>query len=353
VLIRLEGWKYIFESIWPNQKKKIDVVVGNLKSHAHLMREEVTLVDIKEAQVARIRALAHFTETHEFQETQKFQGFKARINPPLYEERLDWLCNRSHIDGTKWLLRDQTFTHWLEISKRDSIWLWLQGIPGAGKTFLAAAAIKHGKKNHRTIFVFASHANQNGLTALSVIQSLIFQAVIDDKNLQTVLVESNERDLKSNTLYASDLLKSLVVSAGPTYIVIDGLDEIEENERQILLQKLETIVKDCNELKILICSRTEDDITKALGQKAKSIRVDQKNLGSIQGYINTRSQEWMDNCNFDFETESEVRSLLSPLSAHAKGMQRGPRPCSCDKYVELTLPLLKACFFMHASFWIT
>jgi NACHT domain len=309
----------MFEAIWPNQKKKIEVVVSNLQKHAHLMRDEVTILDIKEAQEARVRALAHITETQDFQETQKFQGLKARINPPLYDEPLDWLLNRSQIDGAKWLLRDQIFTHWLDISKRDTTWLWLQGIPGAGKTFLAAAAINHAKKNHRTLFVFVSHTNYKNLMALSVIQSLIFQAVVDNKNLETVLVESSERDLKSNTSHASDLLKSLLLSGGPTYIVVDGLDEIEESERQILLQKLETVVKDCDELKILICSRAEEDITKALGKKAKSIRVDQRNLGSIQGYINTRSKEWMDNCNFDIETESEVLRLLSPLSAHAKG----------------------------------
>jgi hypothetical protein len=283
------------------------------------MRDEVTLLDVKEAQEARVLALAHFTETHEFQDAQKFQGLKARISPPLYDERLDWLSNRSHPDGAKWLLRDQTFIHWLDVSKRDITWLWLQGIPGSGKTYLAAAAISHAKKNHQTIFVFASHTNQKSLTALSILQSLIFQGVVDNKNLQTVLVESSERDLKSHTSHASDLLKSLLASAGPIYIVIDGFDEIEESERQILLQKLDTVVKDCNELKILICSRVEDNITQALGKMAKSIRVDQRNSGSIQGYINTRSQEWMDNCNFDVGTESEVIRLLSPLSERAKG----------------------------------
>jgi nucleoside-triphosphatase THEP1 len=309
----------MFEAVWPNRKKKIDVVVSNLEKHGHLMRDEVTLLDIKEAQEARVLALANFTEIHEFQDTQKFQGLKARISPPLHDERLDWLRNRSHTDGAKWLLRDQTFAHWLEVSKRDITWLWLQGIPGSGKTYLAAAAINHAKKNYQTIFIFASHTNQKTLTALSVIQSLIFQAVVDKKDLQTVLVESSERDLNSNTSYASDLLKSLLVSAGPTYIVIDGLDEMEESEQQILLQKLETVVKDCNELKILICSRVEDNITQSLAKKARFIRVDRRNLGSIQGYINTRSQEWMDNCNFDVGTKSEVIRLLSSLSACAKG----------------------------------
>jgi hypothetical protein len=234
------------------------------------------------------------------------------------------------------LLRDQMFTQWLDVSKRENVWLWLQGIPGSGKTFLAAAAIDHAKKSHRTIFVFASDSNRQSLTALSVIQSLIFQIVVNNKDLQTVLVESSEQDLKSNTSNASDLLKSLLLSAGQTYIVIDGLDEIEESERQILLQKLEIVVKDCNELKILIFSRAEDDIAKALGKNTKSIRVDQKNMGSIQSYIDSRSQEWMSRCNFDVGIESEVLSLLSPLSERSKGRYGGIRLRGPDKYAELT-----------------
>lgn len=309
----------MFEAMWPSHKKKIDVVVSNLEKDTNLMRAEVTFLDIREAQEARVQALAHFAETHEFQETQKFQGLKSRISPLPYDERLDWLNNRSHPDGAKWLLRDQIFNHWLDVSKRDSIWLWLQGIPGSGKTFLAAAAINYAKKKNRTIFVFASQTSQKSLTALSVLQSLIFQAVFKNNDLQTVLVESDERELKGNTSYASDMLKAALESAGPTYMIIDGLDEIEESERQILLQKLELISKDCNELKILFCSRPEDDITKALGEKAKSIRVDQRNSGSIQGYINTRSKEWIGNCSFDVDTESEILRLLSPLSAHANG----------------------------------
>jgi Cdc6-like AAA superfamily ATPase len=237
----------------------------------------------------------------------------------LYDERLDWLRNRSFAGGAKWLLRDPGFQKWLDNSNRDTVWLWLQGIPGSGKTFLAAAAIEASKKLHRTLFVFASYANQNSITALAVIQSLIFQVAIEDKDFQAALVESNERELSGNTAYALELLKTQLNSDASVVIAIDGLDEIETYERQILLQRLEELSEACSKLKILICSRAEDDISKALDKKATTIRVDQKNSGSIQGYINKRSQEWIEDRGLDTGAISEVLGLLSPLSAKANG----------------------------------
>ncbi|KAL1897946.1 hypothetical protein Sste5346_003798 [Sporothrix stenoceras] len=51
---------------------------------------------------------------------------------------------------------------------------------------------------------------------------------------------------------------------GPTYIVMDGLDEMDEDERQILLWQLGDLAKHCEDLRLLISSRAEDDISRAL-----------------------------------------------------------------------------------------
>lgn len=290
VLRILTGWERAIEAAWPRVTKKIEVITKNIEENAQRMTTEVTFLDIEEAHKARIRALEHFEATHTFQETQKFLGLRARIGPALCDGRLDSLRNMPYLEEAEWLTSDQAFIKWLDLSKRDFVWLWMEGKPGAGKTFIAAAAIDHAKQIHPTLFIFANQMNEERLTALSCIQSLIFQAAMDDESLQAALVESNERDLRSDTSQTSDLLKSLLKSAGPTYIVIDGLDEIPENERRTLMAKLDNIVKECKELKILICSQREDDIAKALENKAECIKVDQRNFGSIERYIKKRSR---------------------------------------------------------------
>jgi hypothetical protein len=92
--------------------------------------------------------------------------------------------------------------------QNDGCIVWFHGIPGAGKTFLSAMAIDYTKKlKHRTLFSFVSHLNKASLTALSVIQSLIFQAADDDNDFQVLLVESKERELQGNLRHATELLQ--------------------------------------------------------------------------------------------------------------------------------------------------
>lgn len=188
----------------------------------------------------------------------------------------------------------------------------------AGKTFLAAAAIEEAKARHRTLFVFASYVYRGSTTARSILQSLLFQLAFDAKDVQSVLVQSNERDLLGSTKYVSGLLKKLLNGVGPTYIVLDGLDEMDAIECRILLQEL-TNLGDCPETKILVSSRPEDDISKILETKTTGIRVDQRNSGSIQSYVNQRIRDWMHNGDFDQEAREQIQQLLAPLGANAKG----------------------------------
>ncbi len=312
----------MFDVIWPKYRLEVDAVVENLEKHADLLRTEATVLDIQKAREARVQATAHFASTRTFQERQKFFGLKSRLSPELYDEKLGWFRNRSVADCARWLFRDNDFSEWLDPSKMTVPWFWLQGIPGAGKTYLSAAVIDHTRKQHRTLFAFVSHLNKASLTALSVMQSLIFQAADDDDDFQSLLVESKERELQGNIGHAAELLSTFLKTAtGPTYVIVDGLDEMDVCERQIFLQLLDKLSKECENLRLLISSRADDDISRTLNEKIspKSVRVNNRNYGSIQNYINHRSREWMARYQFDSNTKSEMMRLLSPLSTNARG----------------------------------
>ncbi|KAH7253331.1 hypothetical protein B0J15DRAFT_447743 [Fusarium solani] len=316
---RKTRWKKFFDVIWPGHQQKLDVVISNFQKHSNLLRNEVTVRDIKEAREARLRSSEHFSKTEAFQELQKYLGLKSRVSPSMYDNRLDWLRNRRTSGCATWLFQDEKFCEWLDASKSTLVWLWLQGIPGAGKTYLTAAAIEHTKEQHRALFAFATHANHNSVSAFSILQSLMFQAAEDDKDFQTVLVESQERELGGNTGYVVGLLKTFLGTSGTTYIIIDGLDEMEECERQILLHRLTEISNECKDLRLLISSRSEDDISRRLEEKATTIRVDDRNSGSIQIYVDRRCQDWMASRYFNPATKKELLQFISPLSAKANG----------------------------------
>jgi hypothetical protein len=148
---------------------------------------------------------------------------------------------------------------------------------------------------------------------------LIFQLTSDDDDLQAIVCQSTSKELKRELKRAVELLTTLLTLAGPVFIVIDGFDEIDEIERARLLTRLLELSNCCDETKVLISSRIEDDIHAILSDKVVKIRIDDRNAGSIQAFVTRRVQEWFISRDFLPEARNEIQGLLAPLSSKANG----------------------------------
>jgi hypothetical protein len=107
-----------------------------------------------------------------------------------------------------------------------------------GKTYLSSTVVDHALSEGRTLFAFLSYKFSSSISALSIIHSLIFQLTSDDDDLQAILCQSASKELRRELKRAVELLTTLLTTAGPVFIVIDGIDEIDEIERRRLLQHL-------------------------------------------------------------------------------------------------------------------
>lgn len=149
---------------------------------------------------------------------------------------------------------------------------------------------------------------------------MIFQLASDDDNLEAVLCQSSRENLKSNISVATDLLVKLLNCAGPVYIVIDGVDEIDEIERGRLIKQLLDLSKNCDDIKILVSSRPEADITAIMNSKAITIHVDDRNAGSIQAFVTRHIHKWFLDRDFLPEAQAEIKGLLAPLASNSEGI---------------------------------
>jgi len=188
-----------------------------------------------------------------------------------------------------------------------------------GKTYLSSTVVDHALSKGRTLFAFLSYKFSSSISALSIIHSLIFQLTSGDDDLQAILCQSASKELRRELKRAVELLTTLLTTAGPVFIVIDGIDEIDEIERRRLLRHLLELSNDCNDVKVLVCSRIEDDIDTILNGKAVKIRIDDRNAGSIQAFVGRQVQEWFLSRDFLSEARTEIRGLLAPLSSKANG----------------------------------
>lgn len=316
----LGRWRYFFEAMWPIQKDRIKVVMSHVERHTALMRNEVRLEHIREEHDARLRALEHFERTERSNRQQEYNIIKTDVSPTFYDDKLYQIRNQICRGTGKWLLQDDVFLKWLDVANCSTDLLWLHGIPGAGKTFLAGIVIDKAMSSHRTIFAFLSYDHSAKATALSVLHSLMLQLASEDDQLQTVLCQSTRDNLKNKLDVAAQLLQTLLSCAGPACIVIDGIDEIHGSEQQILLSRLVDLSNACQETRILVSSRAEPAIEKVLEPVSSKIRVDTRNAGSIQAYINTWFGEWISTHDFLPNDKASIMGLLAPLSAKAKGM---------------------------------
>lgn len=178
-------------------------------------------------------------------------------------------------------------------------------------------------RNHGiTLFAFLTNALKSTASALSILHSLIFQLTYEHDDLQEVLCQSSRESLKWNIKIATDLLKKLLASAGPVYIIIDGMDEIDDLERDKLLAQLLSLGEVCRRTNVLVSSRPEADITAILEEKASKMSVDHRNSGSIQAFVTSSMRSWFIERDFLPEAQADIERLLAPLASNSKGTSR-------------------------------
>ena len=174
------------------------------------------------------------------------------------------------------------------------------------------------------LFAFLSFQQRETTTVVSVIHSLIFQLLYKNQHLRPALIKAYENDytdLQSYVEYNQQLLTDLLQCVEAPYIVIDGLDEIAEKERQFLLKGLLQVSNQCPELKVLISSREEKDISTSLHLKALSLQIRQKNAEDIQKYFDYRVKEWLDSLDIDDDTYLSLENLVQSIPGKAEGQE--------------------------------
>lgn len=309
-----------------------------------LMNVEVTLASVSEASIARRLALEEYEKAHKYQQRQEFDTMMNTINPHLYDQELEHFSRNCTAQAGNWLSTQNQYLSWMDVRNEDAKLLWIEGIPGAGrfssfqssellandfpkgKTYLSSTVIHHLQTRKDPLaFVFLSYRSPENASALKVFHSIIFQLVLDHMHLQPILPSAHKpemRQLKSSTRYAKELFKKLLIGLPTTYIVADGLDEVSESERALLLQLLLELTEEQDNLKLLIGSRAEDDISQRLGSQVQLIRVHENNGKDIAAYVDERAATWLKTRWTEPRLAKKIRQLMKPIATYARGQSK-------------------------------
>ncbi|OTB06435.1 hypothetical protein M426DRAFT_9573 [Hypoxylon sp. CI-4A] len=314
------------ESLWPNIRSSIGKVQENIEQHKTIMTMNVTLEDIVQAHQARKRALEEYERAQEFRDNQIYGLIRNELDPYDHDAKLNIILDESSVKSGKWLENEPDFLRWRNSTNRTVRRLWLHGIPGSGKTFLVASLIKRMQDSgQRVLLAFLSHDRQPDGVIVKIFQSLLFQIIDEDPTLWHILHEafqSNRRKIRSDSNFIMGLLCKALDGLGPCFIIIDGLDELDEISWNNLLLNVLKINERCKETKLLISSREERNISLHFGSKATPLRVDYKNSEDICSFVELEGEDLLSEMRHygaDERTCLKAKDGLKAITEKAEG----------------------------------
>lgn len=201
---------------------------------------------------------------------------------------------KSRQEGTgKWFLAAPEWSQWLDEAKAT---LFCPGIPGAGKTMIAAIAIDRllelaQNKSHGVVYVYCDYLVQKEQDASSMLRAIVKQLVQGRYSARQSIEKLHERDAHKGTNTSPDeiysALRDVVERYSYVHIVVDALDECHGAAHHQLLTKLDGLQAEYD-LRLMATSRfipeIEDKFRGALRLEVQASEQDVRRFVASQIY---------------------------------------------------------------------
>ncbi|KAK7414038.1 hypothetical protein QQX98_007070 [Neonectria punicea] len=223
-----------------------------------------------------------------------------------------------------WILRCEEWINWVSLRTRC---VWIYGIPGAGKTVLAAYLIEQVRLACESVrgpgsdyvYYYCYHGHSQD-EAAPLLRWLIGQLCRRSQTVPEQAYKIHQLNQQPDLQGLLEILAAVLQSSGSVFVVIDALDESQP--RSNLLKVIEDLVLDerFRKVHLLVTSRQELDIERTMSKISHSISMSNPLVeNDIKLYVRSqvlaepRFQCWPP----DLKDEVEVS-----LANGAKGMFR-------------------------------
>ncbi|KAI9040280.1 ankyrin [Aspergillus affinis] len=226
----------------------------------------------------------------------------------------------SHATGTgEWILETDQFCRWSETDEIGD--LWIRGIPGSGKSVVAASMVRRLQQrgDAPVLFFFFREIIEANRTPQSLARDFCHGLLGHSPTLQSMLEKLKSKNRDVQAVPFSELWKclSLALAAMPkVYCVVDALDEMESGHDQFLQDLLNLGRKSPSSIKLLLTSRQLPHLERHLGGSCLlDLRLDRRNVDrDIATYITQRLESEVN------LTEEEAEEIKKAICDRGKGL---------------------------------
>lgn len=226
-----------------------------------------------------------------------------------------------------WLLESEEVKNWFHTPGSR---LWMNGIAGGGKTILATIIIREALSRNLPdcgrAFFFCDYKRETTLSPVNILGAIANQLALQ-KDECFVCLENYHTDLHPERNLSSkpdvDELRAritqMALSFSQVLIVIDGIDECQEEVRQLLLDSLRELTDSSTNIGIALFSRDEIDIRMRLERDYESISIE-AHREDIATYVRAEMERRRISGQLVIITESIKLEIEKELITRAHGM---------------------------------
>ncbi|KAF2661287.1 hypothetical protein K491DRAFT_748233 [Lophiostoma macrostomum CBS 122681] len=310
-------WRKLFRALWRTFSTEFSAILRNLRCHRDLIDSQVNVSQYSE--LNKTRELVDKTvEVARIESSQRRATVRQWLSAANSQVDQDTYSNvRKEYPGTcEWLMKLDRFQAWFDPDFCSTPLLWL-----SGKTVLASMVIEKAQEvaDISVAFFYCRYQDPARNTFLSVARGLLWQLLQQDEKLLPFLYEKASvcgQNMLSTVVLAKELLETALKNSPKLYLIIDGLDECDREERKTVVSELERVCEslptdDADTLRCLFISQDDNPARKDFA-KMSSLKVTGRELEKdIRMYANARSLEIASKFDLGQEKQKDVEDTIA------------------------------------------
>ncbi|KAK2060826.1 hypothetical protein LY76DRAFT_509171 [Colletotrichum caudatum] len=248
--VRRNEWKLLFLTSWGRFQRRFDNVLDDLDRHGDLIDKQANALNIFEAQQMhreirdwKEKSIESLSIQEKEQSGKQYQAIAAWLKYDDSDQLsiFDSISTEvNNFPGTcSWFIQHPKVQSWLQ-RRADAPLLWLQGIPGSGKSSICAQVVNFmmaGKMP--VIHYFCSYSYASSIMYEQILKSLLLQLACRSSDIIAHIYSDYVLGKSSPTIPVLEqllrkLLRVISLEPGQTeyiWIVLDGLSECQPGKQ--------------------------------------------------------------------------------------------------------------------------
>ncbi|KAK8053544.1 hypothetical protein PG996_012845 [Apiospora saccharicola] len=245
--------RQIFQATWDTYKSRFSPLIENIRGHGNLIQTQAVISQIQDFRRDQDLRNAEFNKIRESQEAQRLTDLKAWLSPPNVDNDQYELCKiwKKYPGSGQWLLQNQHLKNWLDpLFPTIPPLLWINGMPGAGKTVLSSIIVDELQRldfSPDVLYFYCKNRDPERNSYVSIGRCFLSQLLLKHKDtLVPYFYESFSRSpepVLGSFATIESLLGVALKNCTDAYIVIDGIDECDRGERLKITQWFRSLVE--------------------------------------------------------------------------------------------------------------